>query len=712
MKFFFDSLLYSYAQIFFSNRRWFGAVAAASTCVVPRIGLMSLLGVVISNFTAHLLRFDEEKIRSGFYGFNGILFGAAILFYYELNPSFLLLIPIFIILSFLIATVIEHHFAFAFNLPGLSLPFIITLYIFIVFLANYDFISYSQLQVNNEIFSFLPAFLRTYFKSIALILFQPGILTGILLTIALLFFSRVLFVLSFVAFTINYFMLGIILPDLFESHLIITSFNSILTAFALGGSLIIPSRKSFSLVIIASLMVVIIAGFFQQILTGTNFPMLVLPFNFIVLFTIYSLKFRQEQTDLVLLYFKPGSPEENFYYHVNRKKRFDRFKYFFTELPFFGEWFVSQGFDGEFTHKKDWRYAHDFVIKDNNNSQFKNDGNDLNDYYCYNLPVSAVLDGEIVEVIDGVPENKVGQVNINKNWGNTIIIDHGEGLFSATSHLYADSVKVKKGEKVKKGDMLATCGNSGRSPYPHIHFQFQKTDRLGDATHKFPFSSFIERKENSYKLKTFDFPEEGTHVQNIETHKSLKKAFTFKLGDKIKFKAELNGKSFTEDWEVKIDIYNTLFIINNRNDIAYIYQTEKIFYFTSYAGKKNSALYYFYLSASKIPYSYHKNLQWEDSYAVSQLPLNYLRYISEFLLIYKNFLKAEGLLQFEETGEDIDDFIITNKINLNGTGIFSFINKEYDSRIIIDTSGEIKEFSFTQKDDLNFKATILQEKED
>lgn len=712
MKFFLESLLYSYAQIFFSNRRWFGAVAAISTFIVPKLGLMSLLGVVISNYTAYLLKFDEDKVRSGFYGFNGILFGAATLFYYEINPTFLFLIPIFIILCFLISTVIEHHFAAAFNLPGLSIPFIITLYIFIVFLGNYDFIKYSQLQIDNSMFGFLPAAAQTYFKSIALILFQPGIATGIILTIALLIFSRVLFVLSIAAFALNSAFINILIPDLMESHLIITSFNSILTAFALGGSLIIPSRKSFSLVIVASLMVVIFVGFFNQLLSGTNFPMLVLPFNFIVLFTIYSLKFRQEQTDLALLYFKPGSPEENFYFHVNRKKRFDRFKYFFAELPFFGEWHVSQGFDGEFTHKKDWRYAHDFIITDNEGLQYKNDGAELNDYYCYNLPVSAALDGEVVDVVDGVPENKLGEVNISKNWGNTIIINHGEGLFSATSHLLSDSIKVKKGDKIKKGDMLATCGNSGRSPYPHIHFQFQKTDKLGDATYKFPFSSYIERKDDSLYLRTFDYPDEKTFVQNVETHKAMKKAFTFKLGDKLRFETSLNGKNKTEEWEVKIDIYNNLFLTNEHFDVAYIYQTEKVFYFTSYSGKRNSALYFFYLSAAKIPYCYHLELSWQDSYAVSQLPLNYLRHISEFFLFYKNFLEADASFKFIETSDTASIFTIENKISLKGNGIFAYIKKDFDAKIIVDSSGTIKNFSFTKKDNLIFSATILEEKED
>ncbi|MDP2366482.1 MAG: hypothetical protein Q8M94_22235, partial [Ignavibacteria bacterium] len=123
---------------------------------------------------------------------------------------------------------------------------------------------------------------------------------------------------------------------------------------------------------ISTLMVVIFTGVFSKIFAGTLYPILVLPFNFIVLSAIYSLKFRKEQTDLVLLYFKPGSPEENYYYHQKRKARFENFKFIFPELPFYGEWQVSQAFDGEYTHKGDWKYSWEFVVVDEKNSQFAN----------------------------------------------------------------------------------------------------------------------------------------------------------------------------------------------------------------------------------------------------------------------------------------------------------------------------------------------------
>lgn len=712
MLFLIDSILYSYAQIFFSNRKWFGALVLATSFIIPDLGMMSLLGVIISNTTAYYLKFDETKIRSGFYGFNGILFGAASVYYFELNLFLLLIIPIFIIITFIISAVLENYFAAAFNLPGLSLPFVISVYIFVIFLSNYHFITFNHIKVvDDKFFSFLPEMLKGYFKSISLIVFQPSILAGILITLGILFFSRVMFVLSIVAFICNILFLNIIIPDQKDHLLILSGFNSILTAFALGGSLIIPSRKSFMLVIISTLLVVIFTAFFSKLLHTTNLPILVLPFNFLVLTTIYSLKFRKDQTELVLLYFAPGSPEENFYYHQNRKSRFERFKYFFPELPFFGEWFISQGQDGEYTHKDDWKYAFDFVVVDNNQKQYSNEGDNLNDYFCYKLPVASPLDGEVVKVVDSIPNNEIGKVNIDKNWGNTVVINHYEGLYSSVSHLEPSSVKVKIGDKVKRGDLIALCGNSGRSPYPHLHFQFQTSDKIGDKTYQFPFAHFLEKTEDGFILNNFTYPREKTVVQNIELHKTINNAFNFKFGDKIKFECETPDGKWTEEWEIKVDIYNTLYIESSRNAFAYIYPTKKVFYLSSFTGNKNSALHYFYLTATQVPLCYMQNLKWYDHYSVANFSGIFLRYFAELFLFAKDFISASSVAYYKELPEDSEEFVINNYISIKGSGLLAFFKKNFKGELNIDSDSNINHFTFFKNDVQIFSARLLKEED-
>ncbi|MBI5471257.1 MAG: urea transporter [Ignavibacteriae bacterium] len=709
MTFFIDSILYSYAQIFFSNRRWLGAVLLAGTFLAPHIGLVSLLGVVIANLVAYTLKFDEAKIKSGFYGFNGILFGAGAAFYFELTPFLLALVILFIVITFFIAAVLEHLLASVVNLPGLSLPFVISLFIFVIFLSNFNTINPNILQSNDEaLFSFLPYGVKAYLRSLALIFFQPNIFTGALFALALLFLSRVMFILSLTGFLIGSLTLHLLFPAPSDSMTILAGFNSILTACALGGNLVIPSRKSLVLTLIASVLVVVLTAFFYKLLVPYALPVLVLPFNFLTLSVIYSLKFRREQSDIVLLYFLPGTPEENYYYHHNRLARFERFKTVVPELPFFGEWRISQGHSGAHTHKDRWRFAWDFTVVDETGSEFSGDGNLAKDYYCYNLPVVAPLDGTVVRVVKGVQENAIGEANLQSNWGNTVVLDHGSGIFSAASHLEQFSIKVSVGDVVKKGDPLGACGNSGRSPVPHVHFQFQPTDKLGDKTTEYPFGQYVERRNGALILHAFDHPTEGMLVQNLGTNKTMKKAFDFKLGDKLQFHCVAGKTEFDEEWEVKVDIYNTLYIESSRNATVTVALVGKVFYLTNFVGNRQSALYHFYLTAVQVPLSYEPNLHWTDQYPISRMLANQIRYLSEFFILFAPQLRAHASFAFKKNSAP-GQFIISNVIDIVGSGVFASYKRRRSGEISISDEGRISRIDVHAPSEFSATAIISEE---
>ncbi len=52
--------------------------------------------------------------------------------------------------------------------------------------------------------------------------------------------------------------------------------------------------------------------------------------------------------------------------------------------------------------------------------------------------------------------------------GNYLVIDHGYGLVTAYGH--CAKLNVKRGEKVKRGEIIAQMGNTGRSTGPHVHY--------------------------------------------------------------------------------------------------------------------------------------------------------------------------------------------------------------------------------------------------
>lgn len=85
----------------------------------------------------------------------------------------------------------------------------------------------------------------------------------------------------------------------------------------------------------------------------------------------------------------------------------------------------------------------------------------------------------MAEATDGLSDNKPGVMDRDHPTGNHVILDHGNGEFSFLAHLKQGSVAVKVGDRVKPGDKLGLCGNSGNTSEPHLHYHLQTTAKFG-----------------------------------------------------------------------------------------------------------------------------------------------------------------------------------------------------------------------------------------
>jgi murein DD-endopeptidase MepM/ murein hydrolase activator NlpD len=79
-------------------------------------------------------------------------------------------------------------------------------------------------------------------------------------------------------------------------------------------------------------------------------------------------------------------------------------------------------------------------------------------------------------------------------YGKEVVVDHGFGYTSRYAHLH--DIHVKKGQKLNRGEVLGTLGNTGKSTGPHLHYEIRKDERAVN-----PFYFFYENlSSQEYEL--------------------------------------------------------------------------------------------------------------------------------------------------------------------------------------------------------------------
>lgn len=155
-------------------------------------------------------------------------------------------------------------------------------------------------------------------------------------------------------------------------------------------------------------------------------------------------------------------------------------------LPFKGEWTVIWGGDTRelnyHVENQAQKNAFDFVITDTKGYSYKTTGQTNEDFYAFGQELIAPCDGEVVLVVEGVRDNKPGEMNPIWAPGNTVIIKTVNNEFLFFAHFKQHSIKVTEGQKIKQGLVLGLCGNSGNSSEAHLHFHVQNVENMNVAT--------------------------------------------------------------------------------------------------------------------------------------------------------------------------------------------------------------------------------------
>lgn len=655
-----EGLVNSYGQIFFSNDCYFSILLILASFFDPFVGISGILAIIFTQATALFFGYSHTYIKDGSYSYNSLMVGFVVGIYYQFNFSAILMLLFFSILTFFITIWLQNKLAKS-ALPFLSLPFLFGVWLLLLSAQGFHEIKLNARSAYTfkETWSFfnegfaeilikldqiqLPKVVNVYFRSMGAVLFQYHLFAGILMTIGLIYYSRIAFLLSVIGFSVGYGFYQLLSGNMDEIMYTYIGFNFILTAIALGGFFIIPSKKSYLLVVLTVPIIALLISALATLFHVVHLPIYSLPFNIIVLLVLLVLKYRVQTHNLDLVSVQHFQPESNRYKFINAKERFKANTYFHIMLPFFGEWRVSQAYDDEITHKGEWKEALDFDIVDEENKTFTLPGKDVEHYLCYDLPVLAPAGGYIVEIIDEVEDNLIGDVDLHNNWGNTIIIKHSNLLYSKLSHLKQGSIKVKIGDYVHKGDQIAKTGSSGRSPEPHLHFQLQATPYVGSKTLAHPIAYYLTHENGKEQLHQFEVPKKHEILSSVASSSLLKSAFKLTPGQELRFEVKHeNGEKTTVEWEVFVDVYGNPYIYcKNSGSLAYFNTDDSMFYFTDFKGKKSSFLYQFYIVSQRILLANHKNIQINDQILPHAFFNSFISGIQDFSTVFFDFLKAK-----------------------------------------------------------------------
>jgi len=134
------------------------------------------------------------------------------------------------------------------------------------------------------------------------------------------------------------------------------------------------------------------------------------------------------------------------------------------------------------------QFAVDFLQLGPNGACCNGPSEALRSWWGYDTPILAAASGVVVEVVDGMPDQQpvgtITNVTAATAGGNSVIEDIGSGRFVAYGHLKRGTVPagVRKGTRLRTGDLIGRLGNSGNSDAPHLHFQVMDGPSFLDAT--------------------------------------------------------------------------------------------------------------------------------------------------------------------------------------------------------------------------------------
>jgi hypothetical protein len=460
----------------------------------------------------------------------------------------------------------------------------------------------------------LPTAVVMVLQALGAAIFLPNATVGAVIFLGLAMHSRLMLLLASLGFAAGMTFLHLTGLAAASSDVGWLGTNFVFCGVALGGVFFIPSRASVALSAFGTVLCALLAISMQTFLRQFEIPALSLPFNLVVMVVFYALRRRQQIRFLFESPYVGLTPESEFRKFRTYGRRFPHAHLPGLVAPFSGERVVTQGFHGKLTHIGALGHALDFEVLDADGEATPVDCRSVEEAHTFDTPVLAPCDGTVVRVVDQVPDNRLGERNLRDNWGNLVLLVTDLGGYVLLCHFKRASIVVAAGQRVAAGQLLGTCGNSGRSPLPHLHMQMQLAPAVGSATVPFCLRNYMTIANGERRFRLAGIPAQGERLEPLPHDADLASCFDAAPVTRFRYRIEEDGAA---PRHVTIELrigpwgertYRSL----EHGAVLYGSTAGGLFTALSFDGSPRSLLASMWLGLSVVPFGRETEMTWED----------------------------------------------------------------------------------------------------
>lgn len=625
----------AYSIVLYSTDARFGWGLLILSLLVPWVGLAGLAGVLVSYCIGWWVGVDKDWLRSGFALFNPLLACSAVVLA-GLGQGWtvgtmIVLWSAALLLSLSLTVGLQGWVGSRLGLSVQSVPAVM-----VVILLQWCGTA-TDARVDPVVIADwlevdlggMPDLAQAFFQAFSAMVFQPGVAAGIWVFTMLVLCSPLGGLMASVGFASGACALHLMGWPMTAGAMNWCGFNFILAGVALGAGYQIPNKSSLVLAVVGSVLTAVVAVGLSMVMGWFGLAPGALPYNLVVLSLMVALRGLPNPRGILRSPWSTLQPETVARTAQVNAVRFPDFHQAAIFLPWVGTRVVTQGFSGSQTHRGAWRHALDFEAP--GGAGFWNaSGGDLDEFSVFGTPVHAPVSGWVVAAENGVADNPVGHNNPERNWGNHVVIRADVGFHVMLAHFQHGTLSVVPGQRVEVGALLGNCGNSGRSPVPHLHVHVQQEALPGSSTRNFVLKHYIELDGASgreiYRLS--GVPGQGSVLRSVNPSAGLHECFSGWLPGKMVYtdggREETLEMGFDENGRFRLVSVDTGCMLN-------LFLSEGVLYASPFTGRGGGLVPLLGILLARVPCMNEPAVRWQDVVAATPFQGHFRRGVHDLL---------------------------------------------------------------------------------